>query len=107
GPVQRLTEHPLMGRAVIARPSMEGPQRRAFGRRPMMDKGSRLRAWALGSAGLLAVLAPEAASAQSPPPAGASALEEVVVTARRREERLQDVPVAVTALSGEALQRAS
>ena len=31
------------------------------------------------------------------------ALEEVVVTARRRSESLQDVPIAVTALSGEAL----
>jgi iron complex outermembrane receptor protein len=30
-------------------------------------------------------------------------LGDVVVTARRREERLQDVPVAVTALSGETL----
>ncbi len=31
------------------------------------------------------------------------ALEEVVVTARRRSESLQDVPIAVTALSGDAL----
>lgn len=34
-------------------------------------------------------------------------LEEVVVTARRREESLQNVPIAVTALSGEALRDAS
>jgi len=33
-------------------------------------------------------------------------LEEVVVTARRREERLQDVPVAVTAFTPERLQEA-
>ncbi len=32
------------------------------------------------------------------------ALEEVVVTARRRSENLQDVPIAVTALSGDALK---
>jgi iron complex outermembrane receptor protein len=32
-------------------------------------------------------------------------LEEIVVTAQRREERLQDVPVAVTALSGEQLSQ--
>lgn len=32
------------------------------------------------------------------------ALEEVVVTARRRAENLQDVPIAVTALSGDALR---
>jgi len=45
------------------------------------------------------------ASAQQAAPAepAAAALDEVVVTARRREEKLQDVPVAVTALSGEAL----
>ncbi|HEY7775603.1 MAG TPA: TonB-dependent receptor plug domain-containing protein, partial [Kineobactrum sp.] len=32
------------------------------------------------------------------------ALEEVLVTARRRSENLQDVPIAVTALSGDALR---
>jgi iron complex outermembrane recepter protein len=37
---------------------------------------------------------------------GATSLGEVVVTARRREERLQDVPVAVTAIDGAALQSA-
>ncbi len=36
---------------------------------------------------------------------GARAIEEVTVTARRREESLQDVPMAVTALSGEDLAR--
>lgn len=35
----------------------------------------------------------------------ASSLDEIVVTARRREERLQDVPVAVTALTNEALRQ--
>ena len=35
----------------------------------------------------------------------ADSLESVVVTARRREERLQDIPIAVTALSGEELER--
>jgi iron complex outermembrane receptor protein len=32
-------------------------------------------------------------------------LESIVVTARRREEPLQDTPIAVTALSAEALER--
>jgi iron complex outermembrane receptor protein len=35
----------------------------------------------------------------------AQALEEVVVTARRREEQIQDVPIAITALSGAALEK--
>ncbi len=34
---------------------------------------------------------------------GVQALEEIVVTARKREESLQDVPIAVSAYSGEAL----
>lgn len=38
--------------------------------------------------------------------ASGSMLEEVVVTAQKRTERLQDVPVAVSAVSGEALQAA-
>src|SRR5690606_9505794 len=45
------------------------------------------------------------ALAQAAPAARSTALEEVVVTARRRAEALQDVPVAVTALSAEALER--
>ena len=38
------------------------------------------------------------------PQDGASALDDVVVTARRRAEVLQDVPVAVTAISAETLE---
>jgi iron complex outermembrane receptor protein len=34
-----------------------------------------------------------------------SALSEIIVTAQKREERLQDVPMSLTALSGEALVR--
>jgi iron complex outermembrane recepter protein len=54
----------------------------------------------------VAVMAALPASAQDAPATTeqASTLDEVVVTARRREERLQDVPVAVTALSSEALE---
>ena len=40
-------------------------------------------------------------AADAPPPAG---IEEIVVTATRRSERLQEVPVAVTAISGEAIK---
>ena len=33
-------------------------------------------------------------------------LEEIVVTAQKRSENLQDVPIAITAVSGQALDRA-
>jgi len=51
-----------------------------------------------------------AAAAQAPPDTSgaepqADALESIVVTARRRAESLQDTPVAVTALSADALER--
>ena len=34
------------------------------------------------------------------------AIEEIVVTARKREERLQEIPIAITAFSAEQLERA-
>lgn len=37
-------------------------------------------------------------------PAGVASLEEIVVTARKREERLLDVPVAVTAVGAEQIE---
>jgi len=46
-----------------------------------------------------------AASAQQAPTDGASQVDDVIVTARKREERLQDVPIAVTAVSGDTLER--
>ncbi|HVL42811.1 MAG TPA: TonB-dependent receptor plug domain-containing protein, partial [Brevundimonas sp.] len=38
------------------------------------------------------------------PQDGATAVDDVIVTARRRAEVLQDVPVAVTAVSAETLE---
>ncbi|WP_331158088.1 TonB-dependent receptor [Steroidobacter sp.] len=57
------------------------------------------------------VTPPEASAADTSSPSSSASgegelhgvLEDVVVTAQRRSERLQDVPIAVTALSGEAL----
>lgn len=60
---------------------------------------SIVKATLLASAAWSAV--PGLAFAQAP--ADDSAVQEVVVTARRREESLKDVPVAVTAVSGERL----
>jgi len=59
----------------------------------------------------LAVSAPAAAQETAPVQDEAASSEvvgsDIVVTARRREERLQDVPVAVTALGGAALRSAN
>src|SRR5690349_21043624 len=49
-----------------------------------------------------ALIAPGAAYAQSNSPE----VEEVVVTAQRRAEKLEDVPVAVVAVSSDTLQSA-
>ena len=62
-----------------------------------------VRACAAAAAALCAVPAVLAQDAPAARPAVAGGLEEVTVTARRREESLQDVPIAVTAFSGEAL----
>jgi iron complex outermembrane receptor protein len=59
-----------------------------------------LRAYAFSSVALTALGAPALAQAQA---ADSAQLEEVVVTAQKRQQRLQDVPVSVTALPAESL----
>ncbi len=54
-------------------------------------------------AALAALLTTSASAADSTEAAAASGLDEIVVTATRREERLQDVPISVTAFSQEKL----
>jgi iron complex outermembrane receptor protein len=63
-------------------------------------------------AGVAAVLVPFSVSAQAQDQSSATAAQEqganlgdIVVTARRSAETLQDVPVAVTALSGDFIER--
>jgi len=46
-----------------------------------------------------------AAQAQQAPAIGAGGLEEVTVTASKRTENLQDVPIAVTAIDSQSLER--
>ena len=41
----------------------------------------------------------------TPPQTESTAVEDIVVTARRRDEALQDVPIAITAFSGEDLRQ--
>jgi iron complex outermembrane receptor protein len=66
-----------------------------------------LRAALLCSAGFLAAghtIPAQAQQAAQPDTAAGSGLQEIVVTARRREERLQSVPIAITALSTEQIR---
>ena len=66
----------------------------------LAGSGRKLRRMRTLSSALMSAAAMTAAAQDKP------ALEEVVVTAQKREERLQDVPVAVTALSGAQLTSA-
>ncbi len=50
-----------------------------------------------------AASAQTAASAETPAAAEGLMLEEIVVTSQRREENLQDVPLSVSAMSGDLL----
>lgn len=56
-------------------------------------------AWAIAASLTTgAVLLPQQVHAQT------AGLDEIVVTAQKREERLQDVPISITAVSGEQLE---
>lgn len=69
------------------------------------------RLWAIAILAAGVSCLPIAAAAQTAPADGAEAaqkqggLEDIVVTARRKSENLQDVPVAVTAISAAQLQK--
>src|SRR6266404_5868419 len=60
----------------------------------------------LGSVSLIVLASAKPAVAQGDQPTASSAggLEEIVVTARRREEKLQSVPIAITAFTAETLK---
>src|ERR1700761_3855447 len=62
------------------------------------------RALAPGVAIWVAALTVTTARADETPQPAGGALEEVVVTAQRRAERLQDVPIAVSAVTSDQLQ---
>jgi iron complex outermembrane recepter protein len=70
----------------------------------------RIHCWTLGLAligmsGLRQVQAQSAAGSPGSAPPDNATIGEITVTARRREESLQDVPIAVTAISGDGLEQ--
>jgi len=72
---------------------------------------SRHAAWLLSGVALVAAMAPgvalaqDAATATTAQPAADQGGSEIIVTANRRQERGQDVPIALTALSPQRLEQ--
>lgn len=70
---------------------------------------SKLQSSMMTGVGMLGLVMPQVATAQDGPPGSqqmreGSGLREIVVTAQRREERLQDVPISVSAITSEKLE---
>ena len=59
----------------------------------------------LGAAMVAGTAGPVMAQVEDSAKASAGAIEELIVTARRRDESLLDVPIAITAFTGEQLAR--
>jgi iron complex outermembrane receptor protein len=70
-----------------------------------MSKRFRLLLCAAGSLGAFPAAHPVLGQDQPAQPSASAGLEEIVVTARRREERVQTVPVAITAFSQADLEQ--
>ncbi len=66
-----------------------------------MNRTHSIRALSLAAASLVALIGTPALAQEAE---GAEESSEIIVTARRREESLLDVPIAITAYSGEALE---
>ena len=74
-------------------------------RLPALFRVQRLHFAILAGLGTCAVMPAGAQTAPTPEAAATATLETVKVTARKREESLQDVPVAVTALTADQLDK--
>ena len=59
----------------------------------------------LGATAAAGFAGPVAAQQSDSAEASSAVIEELIVTARRRDESLQDVPIAITAFTGEQLDR--
>jgi iron complex outermembrane recepter protein len=75
----------------------------------MIDSNKRTlaaRAALLASSALLTVGTPAFGQTEAPAAEDDTAIADIVVTAQRREESLQDVPLSITAISGQDLRNA-
>ncbi len=70
-----------------------------------MSRNQFLIAAASIAAFSIGVKTPAQAQIATNQPSGPNAVEEIVVTAQRREERLQDVPISVSAITAAGLQK--
>ncbi len=73
--------------------------------RQLLSAGLSLAALCAGGASAHAETAAVSDSAGVTAAAAVTVLDDVIVTSRRREENLQDVPIAITALSGDLLAK--
>lgn len=71
-----------------------------------MGSSSATQKWCFGASALMlaAHMGPAVAQAQQAGGAQASALEEIIVTAQRREEKLQEIPLSITAITANELE---
>ena len=72
----------------------------------MSDLAKKLMLACTASCALVATPALAQSAGQPDDVSQASEVDDVIVTAQRRDERLQDVPIAVTAVNAEQLQAA-
>ncbi len=73
----------------------------------MIQGYSIVRSLLRGETALVAVMMASAVTTGAMAQSASNALEEIVVTAQKREQRLIEVPFAITALSGDALKKLS
>jgi iron complex outermembrane receptor protein len=71
-----------------------------------LHDGARIRRHLLAGGAIGALICGCYATTVEAQTAGANSVQEIVVTAQKREQRLQDVPVAVTVLNTQQLQQA-
>ncbi|MFC3173690.1 TonB-dependent receptor [Novosphingobium bradum] len=73
----------------------------------MISKIAKAHLLASGCLVGLAAFAPGVAQAAAAPDGSASSSGEIIVTAQRRAEKQQDVPISITAMSADTLQKAN